>query len=107
MARKTRMISSPPSVFFFCSWSSGKIGHDALAGLAVEDDLVGAAEDALHGLEEYALAGDVGRLLVFVVDLEEASRLALRLGDRLLLEAFGALQDALGFALASGITLLA
>ena len=75
-----------------------QVGHDALAGLAVEDDLVGAAEHPLHGLEIHALARDVGRLLVFLVDLEEARRLAGGLGDRLLLVAFGALQDALGLA---------
>ena len=46
----------------------------------------------------HALAGDVGRLLVLLVDLEEARRLTVRLGDRLLLVALGALQDALGLA---------
>ena len=45
-----------------------------------------------------ALAGHIGRLLVFLVDLQEARRLALGLGDRLLLVALGALQNALGLA---------
>ena len=73
-------------------------GHDALPGLAVDDDLVGAAQHALHGLEIHALARHVGRLLVFLVDLEEARRLAGGLGDGLLLVALGGLQDALGLA---------
>ena len=41
--------------------------HDALP--AVEDDLVGAAQDALHGFQIHALAGHLRRFLVLLVDL--------------------------------------
>ena len=82
----------------FCSWSSGRNGTTPWPALAVDDDLVGAAQHALHGLEVHALARDLGRLLVFVVDLEEARRLAGGLGHGLLLVGSGALQDALGLA---------
>src|SRR5689334_15347753 len=76
--------------------------EDTLAVLAIEDDLVGAAEHPFHGLEEDALARDIGRLLVLVVDLDEAGCLAGRLGDGLLLVALRALQDALRFAAGFG-----
>ena len=82
-----------------------QIRHDALPGrrtAAVIDQLLGAAEDALHRLQIDALPRDVGRLLVFVVDLEEARALALGLGDRLLLVAFGDLQDLRGASLGVG-----
>ena len=82
-----------------------QIRHDALPGrraAAVIDQLLGAAEHALHRLQIDALPGDVGRLLVFVVDLEEARALALGLGDRLLLVAFGDLQDLRGASLGVG-----
>src|SRR5574341_281989 len=71
-------------------------GYHALPALAVDDDLVSAAEHALHGLQIHALACHLGRLLVFVVDFKEARRLAGRLGDGLLLVGPGALQDTLG-----------
>ena len=41
-------------------------------------------EQPLHGLEIDALAGDVGRLLVLLIDTEEARRLAAGFGDGLL-----------------------
>ena len=53
---------------------------------------------ALHGLEIHALARDVRRLLVFVVDLEEARGLTGRLGDGLLAIGFGGLRDLRGAA---------
>ena len=77
-----------------------QIGHDALAGrAAVIDQLFGAVEDALHGLEIDALARHVLGLGIFVIDLEEAGALAARLGDRLLLVAFGNLQNLRGASL--------
>ena len=44
------------------------------------------------------LARHVGRLLVFVVDLEEARGLTRRLGDRLIAVAFGCCDDAVSVA---------
>ena len=55
---------------------SGRNGNDAGARLVVDDHLVGVAQHLLHGLDEDALAGDVGRLLVLLVDLDEAVGLA-------------------------------
>ena len=43
--------------------------HDTLAALAVDDDLVGAAEHALHRFQIHPLARHFGRLLVLLVDL--------------------------------------
>src|ERR1700722_13052324 len=62
-----------------------QIRHDAAAARAirVEDDLVGAREHLFHRLEIDAAARDVGRLDVFVIDLEKARCLAPRLGDGL------------------------
>ena len=53
---------------------SGRIGTTlppfaAALLVGIEDDLVGAAEHPLHRLEIDALAGDLRRLLVFLVDL--------------------------------------
>ena len=82
-----------------------QIRHDALPGrrtAAVIDQFLGAAENTLHGLQIDALPGDVGRLLVFLVDFQEARALALGLGDRLLLVAFGDLDDLRGAALGVG-----
>ncbi len=91
------MISCPLGRLATLQLVEREVRHDALAGLAVDNHLVSAAHHAFHRLEEDALARHLRRLLVFVEHLEEARRLALRLGDRLLLEAFGGLQDALGF----------
>src|SRR5262252_10363796 len=76
----------------------GQVRHDTLSTLAVEDDLVGAAQDALHGLQIHALAGYLRRLLVFLVDAEEPGGLACRLRHGLLLVGPRGLQDTLGFA---------
>jgi hypothetical protein len=65
-------------------------------GARIHDDLVGAPEQPLHGLQIHALARDVGRLLVFVVDLQEARRRALGLGHRLLTIGFRVLHDLRG-----------
>ena len=43
-------------------------------GAGIHDDLVGAAEQPLHGFEIEALARHVRRLLVFIIDLAEAAR---------------------------------
>jgi hypothetical protein len=59
--------------------------HDGLSAPAVEDDLVGAAKDALHGLQVHALAGYLRRLLVLLIDFEETGTLAGRLGYSLFL----------------------
>ena len=59
----------------------------------IDDGLVGAGEDAFHGFQIHALAGDVGRLLVLVVDLQEARGLALGVGDGLLAIGLGVLDD--------------
>src|SRR5215831_11506423 len=76
----------------------GQVRHDTLSTLAVEDNLAGAAQDALHGLQIHALAGYLRRLLVFLVDFEEPGGLAGRLGHGLLLVGPRGLQDTLGFA---------
>ena len=71
-----------------------QIRHDALARLAaVIDELFRAAEHALHRLQINPFTRHVGRLLVFLVNLQEARALALGLGDRLLPVAFGGLHD--------------
>ena len=76
---------------------SGRYGTMLCAGVAaVIDQLLGTAEDPLHRLQINSLPRHVGRLLVFVIDLLEARALALGLGDRLLLVAFGDLQDLRG-----------
>src|SRR5262249_57330517 len=67
--------------------------------LLVDDHLVSVAEHVLHGLDEHALAGDIGRKLVLIIDLEEAISLALRFGDDLATVALRCLEDALGVAL--------
>src|SRR5262245_13982052 len=68
--------------------------HDATAGSAgVKDDRLIGSEQPLHGLEIDALACDLRRLLVLVVDLEEAGCLTARFGNGLLLVGFGRLQD--------------
>src|SRR5262249_21254172 len=72
--------------------------HHPLRTLAVEDDFVRTTEDALHGLEVHARARDLRRLLVFVVDLEEACCLAGGFRYHLLAVGLGRLQDALGLA---------
>jgi hypothetical protein len=75
-----------------------QIRHDAVLRAGINDDLVGAAEQPLHGLEIHALAGDVGRLLVLVVDLEKARGRAGGLGDGLLAIGLGRLGDLRGAA---------
>src|SRR5215510_9411828 len=67
--------SSLCGLFALLQLVEGQVGDDTLTALAVEDDLIRAAEHALHGLKIHALARHVRRLLVFVVDLEEARRL--------------------------------
>ncbi len=68
--------------------------HDALPRRpAIEDQLLRAAEDALHGLQINALPRHFLRLLVFVIDFQETRALALGFRDRLLLVAFGDLDD--------------
>src|ERR1019366_1731730 len=86
-------------------FTQGKIGDDALRRrrtAAVIDQLLGAAEDAFNGLQIDALPGHVGRLPVFVVHFQKARALALGFGDRLLLVAFGDLQDLRGASLGVG-----
>ena len=96
MAERALIFSCP--VFALVQLVERQERHDALAALAVEDDLLGAAQHTLHGLQVQTLARHLRRLLVFLVDFEEARRLSRRLGDRLLLIALGRLQDALSFA---------
>ena len=48
---------------------AGRVGHDTSSALLVEDDLIGAAQDALHGFQVHALSGYVRCLLVLLVDL--------------------------------------
>src|ERR1043166_3596399 len=71
-------------------------GSAGPAGAGIEDDLVGAAEHTLHGLEIEPLARDFRGLFVLVVDLEEARRLTGRLGDGLLAIGLGGLGDLRG-----------
>ncbi len=68
------------------------------ADAGIDDDLVGAAENPLHGLEIHALARDVRRLLVLLVDLVEARRLALGFRHGLLTIGLGILGDLGGTA---------
>ena len=96
-ARNARMISCPPR---WSSWAilqpvEWQIRHDRGA-LVVEDDLVGAAKHPFHGLQEHALARDLGSVLVLVVDLQEARSLTGGVVHHLLLVALGGLQSALG-----------
>ena len=93
-----------------CCWpvvaGAGRRGVNSLSGrygtmlcadvAAVIDQLLGPAENPFHRLQINSLPRHVGRLLVFVVDFQEARALALGLGDRLLLVAFGDLQDLRG-----------
>src|SRR3974390_2397747 len=62
--------------------------HALRRRVAVKNELVRAAEDAFHRLQIDAFAGDVLRLVVFLIDLEETRALAPGLSDRLLLVAF-------------------
>src|SRR6202000_2463066 len=79
------------------------IRHHALGPWsAVDDQLVRAAEDALHGFQVDPLARHVFRLGIFFIDFQEAGALALGFGDRLLLVAFGGLEDLRGAALGLG-----
>src|SRR3974377_491496 len=61
--------------------------------VAVKDELVRAAEDAFHRLQIDAFAGDILGLVIFLIDLEETRALASCFGNRLLLVAFGGLDD--------------
>ena len=61
----------------FLQFRQRQIRHDALPVLA-DDDLVRILQHLFHGFDEQALARDVGRLGVFVVDGDEALRLAFR-----------------------------
>src|SRR4029453_11124676 len=72
--------------------------HDALPVPAVDDDFVGAAEHAFHGLEIHALACYFRRLFILLIHLQKARGLARRLGDGLFLISARALQDTLGVA---------
>ena len=60
--------------------------------LTIDDDLVRAVEDAFHGLEIHALAGDVRRLAIFLVDLREAARLTVGFCDDALAIGLGFLE---------------
>ncbi len=75
-----------------------QIGHHSAAAALrrIEDDLVGAAEHALHRFEIHALAGHLGRLFVFIVDFREPRGLAGRLGNGLRLVGVGGLQNLRG-----------
>src|SRR5215510_9106097 len=53
------------------------------AGIRIQNDLVCAAQHTFHGFEIHALTGDVGRLLVLLVDFQEPRRLAGCFGNRL------------------------
>ena len=70
-----------------------QIGYDARSGLraGIDDRFIAAAEHAFHGLQIHALAGHVRRLLVLIVNLEEARGLAGGFGDGLLAIGFGVL----------------
>jgi hypothetical protein len=70
----------------------------ASGGIGVEENLVGPAQDVCHGLKKDALPADIGRLFVFLKNLEKASGLTGRLGDGLLAIGFGGLSDLRGLA---------
>src|SRR5262249_34081786 len=82
----------------FAQLVEGQVRHDPLIAVAVEDDLVGAAQHPLHGLQIHTSAGYLRRLFVLLVDFEEPSGLACRLGHGLLLVGPRGLHDTLGFA---------
>ena len=71
------------------------VENDTAAGAAgrIKDDLVGAAQHALHRFEIEALTRDLGRFAIFIVDFAESSGLAFRLGDCLLAIGLGRLSD--------------
>ena len=50
----------------------GRVGHDAAPGPGIQDDLVDASKQPLHGFQIHTPARDIGRLLVLLIDLEEA-----------------------------------
>jgi hypothetical protein len=62
-----------------------QIGDDTAAsgGIGIEENLVGAAQDVCHALKIAALPADIGRLFVFLKNLEKASGLTGRLGNGL------------------------
>ena len=76
-----------------------QIRHDAGSlGAGIDDGLVGAGKNVLHRIEIHALAGHVGRLLVLLVDLQEARGLALGVGHDLGAIGLGILSDLRGAA---------
>src|SRR5208337_2679416 len=77
----------------------GKIRDNAAsAGLFVDNQLIHSAENALQGLDIHPSPRDVRSLLIFLVNLQEAIRPALSLGNRLLAVALGCLQNTLRIA---------
>jgi hypothetical protein len=75
-----------------------QIGDNATRRSGIHYDLIGTSEQPFHGFQIHALTSDLGRLLVFVVDLEKTGRRALGLGDSLLAIGFGVLGDLRGTA---------
>src|SRR4029079_13312160 len=72
--------------------------HYPGTSLVVDDHLFGVAKHLLHGLDEDALGGGGGRLLVLIVNADEAVGLTLGQRDHLIAIALRRLQDALRLA---------
>src|SRR5262249_40566967 len=71
---------------------------NVVAATKVQNGGLIGPEQAFHGFEVHALAGHIRRLLVLIVDLEEARGLAAGFGNRLLAVGFGGLQYLCGTA---------
>ena len=84
-------------VGFLVNSDSGRKGTTPGPALST-DHLLGVAKHLLHGLDEDTLAGDVGRLLVLLVNADEAVGLTLGQGNHLISIALRGLQDAFGLA---------
>ena len=79
--------------------TKGEIGDNAAgAGFFVDDQLVHSTQHALKRLDIYPPTRYVRGFLIFVIDLQEAIRPALCLGDRLLAVALRRLQNTLRIA---------
>ena len=83
-----------------------QIGHHALAGLAVDDDLVHAREHPLHRFQIQAFARDLGGLAVFFEDRGEAAGLTFGLVHHAGAVAFGLLQRLSGVTAGGGQNLV-
>jgi hypothetical protein len=74
-----------------------QVGNHPACGTGIDDDLFSPVEQPFQSFEINALAGDVRRFLVLLVNLEETRRLARGFRDRLLAVSFCSLGEPYGF----------